>query len=130
MPPDIAHGTIICQTSSKLCIVPGSSPLGEFEQLVVLGVLHNASEAYGVPIWRELEERTGRNVSLAAVYKTLDRLESKGLLRSVIGPPSAARGGRSKRVYQITPSGLRLLRASLTAVARMTKGLETLLDVR
>jgi PadR family transcriptional regulator PadR len=98
--------------------------LGDFEQLVLLGVLQSGPDSYGVPIWRELESRTGRWVSLGAVYKTLDRLEGKGLLRSTHGRPSAERGGRSKRVYEMTASGHRLLNATLAALARMTDGLE------
>jgi len=98
--------------------------LGDFEQLVLLGVLQSSPNSYGVPIWRELESRTGRRVSLAAVYKTLDRLEYKGLLRSARGQPSAERGGRSKRVYGMTASGFRLLNSTLAALARMTDGLE------
>ena len=98
--------------------------LGDFEQLVLLGVLQSSPDSYGVPIWRELESRTGRRVSLAAVYKTLDRLEYKGLLRSARGQPSAERGGRSKRVYEVTASGLRSLNSTLAALARMTDGLE------
>lgn len=103
------------------------SPLGEFEQLVLLGVLHGGEEAYGVPVWREIGGRTGREVSLAAVYKTLDRLEGKGLVRSHVGAPTAERGGRAKRVYRVTPPGLRALRASLRAVRRMTAGLDGVL---
>ena len=72
-----------------------TAPLGEFEQLVLLGVLHGGDDAYGVPVWREIEARTVRGVSLAAVYKTLDRLEGKGLVRSHVGEPTAARGGRT-----------------------------------
>jgi DNA-binding PadR family transcriptional regulator len=108
----------------------GSHVLGDFEQLVLLGVLQGGPDAYGVPIWRELETRTGRRVSLGAVYKTLDRLEAKGLVRSARGQPSPERGGRSKRVYQLTAAGLRLLRASLDALARMTDGLEAELGTR
>jgi PadR family transcriptional regulator, regulatory protein PadR len=104
--------------------MPDSHVLGDFEQLVLLGVLQSGSESYGVPIWRELERRTGRRVSLGAVYKTLDRLENKGLLRSAQGQPTSERGGRSKRVYRVTPSGLRLLNATLAALARMAQGLE------
>ncbi len=104
--------------------------LGDFEQLVLLGVLQGGAEAYGVPIWSELETRTGRRVSLAAVYKTLDRLETKGLVRSARGEPTAERGGRSKRLYRVTASGLRLLRASLAALARMAEGLEVELGTR
>ena len=104
--------------------------LGDFEQLVLLGVLQGGPEAYGVPIWREVETRTGRRVSLGAVYKTLDRLEAKGLARSARGEPTSERGGRSKRVYQLTAVGLRSLRASLDALARMTDGLEAELSTR
>lgn len=104
--------------------MPDMHALGDFEQLVLLGVLQSGPDSYGVPIWRELESRTGRRVSLGAVYKTLDRLESKGLLRSVRGEPSAERGGRSTRVYRVTASGLRLLNSTLAALARMTDGLE------
>jgi DNA-binding PadR family transcriptional regulator len=105
-------------------------PLGEFEQVTLLGVLQCGVDAYGVPIWRELESRGGRRVSLGAVYKTLDRLERKGLVSSAVGPPSPERGGRSKRVYQVTPVGLRQLRASLAAMARMTDGLDAELGTR
>jgi PadR family transcriptional regulator, regulatory protein PadR len=103
------------------------SPLGEFEQLVLLGVLHGGDEAYGVPVWREIERRTGRGASLAAVYKTLDRLEAKALVRSHLGEPTAARGGRAKRVYRTTPAGLRALRIAVRTLARMADGLDEVL---
>jgi PadR family transcriptional regulator, regulatory protein PadR len=104
-----------------------AQPLGEFEQLVMLGVLHCGPDAYGVPVWREIQGRTSRAVSIAAVYKTLDRLEAKTLVRSHLGEPTAERGGRGKRVYEVTPPGLRILRASLAALGRMTAGLESVL---
>jgi DNA-binding PadR family transcriptional regulator len=103
------------------------SPLGEFEQLVMLGVLQSGDDAYGVPVWRAIEARAARKVSLAAVYKTLDRLEAKGAVRSHVGEPTAERGGRAKRVYRVTPPGLRALRASITAVRRMSAGLDGVL---
>jgi DNA-binding PadR family transcriptional regulator len=104
-----------------------AAPLGEFEQLVLLGVLHGSDDAYGVPVWREIEQRTGRGASLAAVYKTLDRLEGKGLVRSHVGAPTAERGGRAKRLYRLTPAGLRALRAALDGVRRMAAGLDEVL---
>lgn len=104
-----------------------TAPLGEFEQLVLLGVLHAGEDAYGVPVWRAIEARTTRGASLAAVYKTLDRLEAKGLVRSELGEPTAARGGRAKRVYRATPQGLRTLRTSVRELARMTDGLDEVL---
>ena len=103
--------------------------LGEFEQLVLLGVLHCAAEAYGVPICRELQTRAQRQVSLGAVYKTLDRIEQKGLVRSALGAATAERGGRRKRIYQVTPTGLKVLRSSLSAVARMSDGLAAVLGL-
>jgi DNA-binding PadR family transcriptional regulator len=103
------------------------SSLGEFEQLVLLGVLQSGDDAYGVPVWRAIETRAARKASLAAVYKTLDRLEIKGAVRSQVGEPTAERGGRAKRVYRVTPLGLRALRASLAAVRRMSAGLDGVL---
>jgi PadR family transcriptional regulator PadR len=107
--------------------MPSASPLGEFEQLVVLGVLQSGDDAYGVPVWRAIGQRTERAVSLAAVYKTLDRLETKGVVRSRLGAPTAERGGRARRVYAVTPSGLAAVRASVQATLRMTAGLDEVL---
>ncbi len=104
-----------------------STPLGEFEQLVLLGVLHAGDEAYGVPVWRAIEDRGGRTASIAAVYKTLDRLEAKGLVRSRVGEPTAERGGRAKRLYTVTPSGVRAVRSAVAAVKRMAAGLDGVL---
>ena len=69
-------------------------------------------------------------MSLGAVYKTLDRLEGKGYVASTVGEPTAERGGRSKRIYRVTASGLRVLRGSLAAITRMSEGLRELLDPR
>jgi DNA-binding PadR family transcriptional regulator len=110
--------------------VGDSQILGEFEQLVLLGVMQCGADAYGVPVWRELEDRAQRPVSLGAVYKTLERLESKGLVSSTLGEPTAERGGRSKRVYRVTAPGVRLLRRSLATLARMTDGLDEILEPR
>lgn len=104
-----------------------SGSLGEFEQLVLLGVLHAGEDAYGVPVWRAIETRGGRAASLAAVYKTLDRLEAKGLVRSRVGESTAERGGRAKRLYVVTTPGVRALKASLGVVRRMAAGLDEVL---
>lgn len=107
--------------------MPAGAALGEFESLVVLGLLQSGDDAYGVPVWRAIQERTGREVSLAAVYKTLDRLEAKGLVRSRQGEPTAERGGRAKRLYTVTPGGLEAVRASVLSLTRMTAGLDEVL---
>lgn len=101
--------------------------LGEFEQQVLLATLRMAGNAYGVTIWREIEARTERRLSIAAVYKTLERLEQKGLVRSHVGEPTAERGGRAKRLYGATPSGLRAVRTAVNRLRRLTAGLDEVL---
>jgi len=73
--------------------------LGEFEHIVILALLRLADRAYGVTVRQEIEERTGREVSIGAIYATLDRLEAKGYVKSVVGEPTPERGGRSKRFF-------------------------------
>lgn len=103
------------------------SPLGEFEQLVLLAVLRLAEEAYGVAISREIEERTGYPVSRGAVYTTLDRLEEKDYLSSYQGETRPMRGGRARRIYRVEPEGLDALQTARTAVRSLWSGLEPLL---
>ncbi|HYN10315.1 MAG TPA: PadR family transcriptional regulator [Vicinamibacterales bacterium] len=82
-------------------------------------------DAYGVPIWREIVDRTGRSVSLGAVYKTLERLEDKGFVGSREGAPTPERGGRRKKYYRLLAAGHRALTQSLGALRSMTDGLES-----
>ena len=77
--------------------------LGGLEEVVLLAVMRLGNESYGVTIRREIEERTGRDVSLGAIYPTLDRLEDKGLVTSWMGEPTGERGGRSRRHFQLLP---------------------------
>jgi PadR family transcriptional regulator PadR len=69
--------------------------LGEFEHIIVLALLRLQDQAYGVTVRREIESRTRREVSIGAVYATLDRLERKGYVKSHRGDPTPERGGRS-----------------------------------
>jgi DNA-binding PadR family transcriptional regulator len=87
-------------------------------------VLRLGEEAYGVPVRLEIERRTGRGLTVGALYRTLDRLEAKGYVTSWFGDPTAARGGRSKRYFRVRPVGLRTLRASRDALSAMWEGLE------
>jgi PadR family transcriptional regulator PadR len=73
----------------------GDFPLGEFEQLVLLALLRLGDSPYAVPVREEICRRTGRAVSLGAVYKTLERLDGKGYVSSFSGDPTPERGGRS-----------------------------------
>jgi len=98
--------------------------LGDFEQLVLLALLRLGDDAYGVSIGNELAQRTGRDVSLGAVYTTLDRLERKGFVRHRLGSATPERGGRRKKHYALEPAGRRALESALEALRRMTEGLE------
>jgi DNA-binding PadR family transcriptional regulator len=98
--------------------------LGEFEQLVLLAIVHLGDDVYGVPIVEEIDRRTGRSVSPAAVYVTLRRLEGRGLLSSRMSAPTPERGGKARRCVRITRTGLESLRASRQALDAMWKGLD------
>ena len=100
--------------------------LGEFEQIVLLAILRLADEAYGVPIRLEIERRTGRTLTVGALYRTLDRLQDKGYVSSAFSDPTPERGGRSKRYFTVGPAGLQALRASREALTAMWEGLEPL----
>ena len=102
--------------------------LGEFEHLILLAVYRLGADAYGVPVIREVEERTGRTVTQAAAYLTLRRLEDKGLIKSSLGKPTAERGGRAKRYFGITRDGAAQLRDSRAALAKMWEGVSPELD--
>jgi DNA-binding PadR family transcriptional regulator len=101
--------------------------LGEFEYAVLLAVLQ-VEGAYAVPIRRILEERTGRPVARGALYTALERLEAKGCLRSRMDDASDERGGRPRRYFNVTPAGLKALKATHAAFANLTRGLETILE--
>ena len=97
--------------------------LGELEQLVLLAILHLGDESYGVTIAETLREKTGRELAMATVYTTLERLEAKGLLDSWMGEPTAERGGKRKRYFRVTAAGERAVRDSLAALQALTAGL-------
>ena len=96
--------------------------LGEFEQMVLLAIVQLTGDIYGVPIVEEIERRTGRSVARAAVYVTLRRLETKGLISSWMGDPTPERGGKARRLVRIEPSGLEALREAREAMDRMWRG--------
>ena len=106
--------------------MPKGTYLGDFEQLVLLALMRLGDGAYGMTVRRELEQTADRRVSLGAIYATLDRLESKGLVRSNLGAPGGERRGRAKRFFEVEPAGLQALHTALASLDRMRKGLEGL----
>ena len=103
--------------------------LGEFEQVVLFAVVQ-LPDAYGASIRQEIERRTGRQPSAGAVYTTLERLETKGLLRSWVGEPTAQRGGRRRKFYALRPAGETALRQAYRAFTAMAGGFEARLEVK
>jgi PadR family transcriptional regulator PadR len=105
--------------------MPRGDLLGSLEHLVLLALARLGKDAYGMTVRREIEERTGRNISIGAIYATLERLEVKGYARSVTGEPTAERGGRAKRLFRIEAEGDRALAAAQQTIRRMSEGLKT-----
>jgi DNA-binding PadR family transcriptional regulator len=98
--------------------------LGPHEQLILLAILRIGEEAYGMTIRREVEQRSGRKLSIGAVYTTLERLQRKRYVRSHMGAATMERGGRAKRHFRITGKGERALKESHDLLRSMTEGLE------
>src|SRR5580704_13790591 len=100
----------------------GRDYLGEFEHIVVLALLRLGDQAYGVTVRQEIEARISRDVSIGAIYATLDRLQAKGYVKSQLGDPTPERGGRSKRFFHVTAKGLAAVNRTHSALQRMTDG--------
>jgi DNA-binding PadR family transcriptional regulator len=98
--------------------------LGEFEQLVLLALIRLEDNAYGMTIRQTIQERTRRAVAIGQVYSALERLEMKGHLASRVSGPEPVRGGRSKKLYRLTPEGASALSASRGMMDRMADGLD------
>jgi len=86
------------------------SSLGALELTVLLAVTRLGEDAYGLAVRRDVSARTGRDYSVGAVYATLQRLEDKGFVRSRATDPLPVRGGRSRRLFELTAAGQRALR--------------------
>ena len=94
--------------------------------MILLAILRVGEEAYGVPIAREIESTGGRTVILSAVYSGLERLEANGLVSPALGDPRPARGGRAKRFFRVTLSGLKAVKQTRRALTRLWEGIPQL----
>ena len=101
--------------------MPASDHLSDFELYVMLAVAALGADAYGVTIATRIGERTGRDVSIGAVYATLGRLAEKGFVSFKLSEPVAVRGGRTRKLVSLTPAGSR-------ALSRTTEALRNMLD--
>jgi len=103
--------------------MPATARLAEFELLVMVAAMRlGAEEAHAVSIAADITERTGRGVRRANVYMTLQRLEEKGLLATALGDSRPERGGKPRRLVTPTPEGVAAVRATVSAIHAMTRG--------
>lgn len=96
--------------------------LGEFEYLLITAAARLGDDAYGAAIRQEIEAATGRPCSIGALYTTLDRLEEKGLLRTWMGEATPQRGGRARRMVQVSAKGVQEAEAFYRAVMQVSRG--------
>ena len=99
--------------------------LGELEHQVLIAILRLGGEAYSVSITQELEERTGREASQAAIFIVLKRLEKKQLLESRLDESAVPDTGRVRRYFKLTALGMESLKATRQALDRLWEGLDT-----
>ena len=107
-----------------------TTPLGEFELLVVLSTIALGDTAYPVSIAADIEKRTGRKANRTTVLITLERLEDKDLVTSRYGDPTPERGGRAKRFFSAKPRGIEAVRQSIERIQTMSAGLNDVLRHR
>ena len=117
--PNVAHGRLfVLQRSSNM----RTDSLGEFEQLLLLAIVHLGDEAYGLGVRRDVSERLQHDYSVGAIYTTLQRLEGKKLVTSRATEPLPVRGGRSRRQFRVTTAGARALREAQRIAASVWQG--------
>ena len=105
-----------------------SGSIGELEQVILLVLLRLKDDASARRLRQGLESSAGRRISRGALYRTLDRLNEKGLLRWEMEEPTAERGGHPKRRFEVTPAGVQALRESRTTLLGLWSGLESVLE--
>src|SRR5882724_4426086 len=96
--------------------------LGEFEYLMLTAAARLGEGAYGVSIRHEIETATGQRCSMGSLYTTLDRLETKGFVKTWMGDPTPQRGGRPKRMVRVTAKGVQAASDFYAAITRVTRG--------
>jgi|SRR5436190_9230636 len=96
--------------------------IGQFEQAVLVALIHLEKDAYGRAVLNEIQARLNRDVSAGAVYATLERLEAKGLVSSKLAPGTAIRGGRARRYFLLTGAGVRALKDAKSATDNLWRG--------
>jgi PadR family transcriptional regulator len=95
-------------------------PLGVLEEQVLVAVMRTRGDAYGMEVRREIEQVTGRELAIGAVYATLDRLEQKKLLAS----RRTHGAGPSRRLFEVSARGARALADTRAMRERLWRGVD------
>jgi len=99
------------------------SYLGEFEHIILLTIMRLKDQAYGVTVRQQIKELIDRDVSIGALYATIDRLEKKSYIKARSGAPTPERGGRAKRYFTLTSTGVEALQQTKTSLDKLWSGL-------
>ena len=121
---DIADYNVVTDYFDYTEPMTDSTRLGDFEQLVLLAILRLGPEAHGIRLRELLQDEAERRVSRGALYKTLERMEAKGLVTWVLSDSTPERGGIPRRRFQVSPAGVEALRTSRRILLGMWEGLE------
>jgi len=100
--------------------------ISNFELIVLLALIRLGDDAYGVPISQEIEEHSGHDVALGSVYAALERLQDRGFVSSSVGEPTPERGGRAKKYFRVTATGLAEVREAQRTLTKLWQGLPQL----
>jgi PadR family transcriptional regulator, regulatory protein PadR len=104
--------------------------LTRLEILVLLALARLGEAGYGVSVQAAIAEGTGHDVSMAAVYVAMERLEAQGLTETTQSAPRPERGGRSRRHHALTAAGRTALRRERDAMEHMWRGVSLNLEGR
>ena len=119
-------GVYIVHDVEEAAVSPKSF-LGEFEQMVLLAILQQETNAFALEVRREIERSAGRNVSRGAFYTTLERLERKGFVAWSEEVPHDPHRSGPLRHFAVTPHGVEALRESRRALDALSRGLDDVL---
>jgi DNA-binding PadR family transcriptional regulator len=96
------------------------------EEFLLLAIWRLKENAYGVTIMEQIKKVTGKTWAYGALFVMLRRLEKKGCLTSYFTDPSPMRGGKSKRIFKLTPEGIKSLEEVRKVQESVWAGIEKL----
>lgn len=102
----------------------GNNSLGEFEHIVLLTLVRLGDDAYGMSVRTTIHDLIKRDISIGAIYTTLERLQIKGYVESRIGEATAKRGGRAKKYFSVTGKGRKVLRDARNNLEVLWQGVQ------